>query len=56
MSTSLHAIFNVVFGNVFFVTVISNIRGQKMQFFASSQNSMSEKSICGHCEVHFLNI
>ena len=43
MSTSLHAIFNVVSGNVYFVIVIFNIRGRKMRFFESSQNSMSEK-------------
>ena len=56
MSTSLHAVFNVVFGNVCFVIVILNIYGQKMRFSESNQNSISEKSIFGHFEVIFLNI
>ena len=56
MSTSLHAVFNVVFGNVYFVIVILNIYGRKMRFFESTQNSMSEKSIFGRFEVIFLNV
>ena len=56
MSTTLHEAFNVIFGNVYIVIVIFNINGQKMQFFESSQNSISEKSIIGHFEVIFLNI
>ena len=55
MSTSLHADFNVVSGNVDFVIVISNICGRKMRFSAGSQNSISEKSILGQFEVIFLN-
>ena len=56
MSTSVHATFNVVFGNVYFVIVISNIHGQKTRFSESSQNSISEKSIFGHFEVIFLYV
>ena len=56
MNTSLHADFNVVSGNVYFVIVIFNISGRKMRFSESSQNSVSEKSIFGHFEVIFLNI
>ena len=56
MTTSLHAVFKVVFGNVYFVIVISNIRGRKMRFSESSQISMSEKSIFGQFEVIFLNV
>ena len=56
MSASLHAVFNVVFGNVYFVVVIFNIHGRKMRFSESSQNSMSEKSIFGQFEVIFLNL
>ena len=56
MSKSLHAIFIVVFGNVYFVIVIFNIHGRKMRYFESSQISMSEKSIFGHFEVIFLNV
>ena len=56
MSTSFHAVFNVVFGNVYFVMVIFNIHGQKMQFSESTQNSMFEKSIFGHFEVIFLYV
>ena len=52
MSTSLHAVFNLVFGNVYFVIVIFNICGRKMRFSESTQNSMSEKpdfwSFWGH--------
>ena len=56
MSASLHAVFNVVSGNVYFVIVIFNIHGRKMRFSESSQNSMSEKSIFGQFEVIFLNL
>ena len=56
MSTSLHAIFNVVSGNNYFVLVIFDIYGRKMRFPESSQNSISEKSIFGHFEVIFLNV
>ena len=56
MSTSLHAVFNVIFGNVYFVIVIFNIHGRKMRFSESSQNPVSEKSIFGHFEVIFLNV
>ena len=56
MSASLHALFNVFFGNVDFVTFISNSRAQKMQFSQSSQKSMSEKLIFGQFEVIFLNV
>ena len=56
MSTSLHAVLNVVSGNVYFVIVISNICGRKLRFSESSQNSMSEKSIFGHFEVIFLHV
>ena len=56
MSTSLHVIFIVVFGNVYFVIVIFNIHGQKIRFIESSQNPMSEKSIFGQFEVIFLNV
>ena len=55
MSTSLHAVFNIVSGNVYFVIVIFNICVRKMRVFESGQNSMSEKSIFGHFEVIFLN-
>ena len=56
MSTSIHAVFNVVFGNVYFVIVIFSIHGQIMQFSESKQNSISEKSIFGHFDVNFLNV
>ena len=55
-STLLHAVFNVVFGNVHFVLVIFNIHDRKMRFSESSQNSMSEKSIFGRFEVNFLKV
>ena len=55
MSTSLHAVFDVVFCNVYFVIVIFNIHGRKMRFSESSQNSISEKSIFGHFEVIFFS-
>ena len=56
MSKSLHAVFKVVSGSVYFVIVIFNIHGPKMRFSESSQNSISEKSIFGHFEVIFLNV
>ena len=56
MSTSLHAVFNLIFDNVYFVIVISSIRGPKMQFSESSQNFLPEKSSFGHFEVIFLNV
>ena len=56
MSTSLHAVFNVVSGNVYFVIVIFNIPGRKMRFSESSQDSISEKSIFGHFGVIFLYV
>ena len=56
MSTSLHAVFKVVSGNVHFVIVIFDIYDRKMRFSESTQNSMSEKSIFGHFEVIFLNV
>ena len=56
MSTSLHAVFNVVCGNVYFNLVIFISCGRKMRFSESGQNSMSEKSIFGHFEVIFLNV
>ena len=52
MSTSLHAVFNVVFGNVYFIVVNFNIRGRKMRFSEISQTLISEKidfwSFAGH--------
>ena len=56
MSTKLHAAFDVVFGNLYFVIVNFNIYGQKMRFPESSQNSITEKSIFGQFEVNFLNV
>ena len=56
MSTSLHAVFTLVLGNVYFFIVIFNICGQKMRFSESSQKSISEKSIFGLFEVIFLNV
>ena len=56
MSTSLHAVFDVVSGNVYFIILIFSIYGRKMRFSKSSQNSISEKSIFGHFEVIFLNV
>ena len=56
MSTSLHAVFNLVFGNVYFVIDFFNIHGRKMRFSESTQNSLSEKSIFDQFEVMFLNI
>ena len=54
MSRSLHAVFTVVSGNVYFVIVIFNIQGRKMRFSESTQNSLSEKSIFCHFEVIFV--
>ena len=56
MSTLLHAVFNVIFGNVYFVIVIFKIHGRKMRFSESTQNSLSEKSIFGQFEVIFLHV
>ena len=56
MSTSLHAVFNLVSGKVYFVIGIFNIHGRKMQFSESTQNFLSKKSIFGHFEVIFLNV
>ena len=43
MTTSLHPVFNVVFGNVSFVIVVSNIRGRKIRISLRSQSSIAEK-------------
>ena len=56
MSKSLPAIFNVVFGNVYFVIALFNNRGQKTRFSACSQISISEKMIFGQFEVIFPNV
>ena len=56
MSTSLHEVFNVISGNVYFVILIFNILGRKMRFSESSQNFISEKSIFGPFEIIFLNV
>ena len=56
MNTSLHAVFNINFGNGYFVVVIFIIHGRKMRFSGSCQNFMSENSIFGHFEVIFLNV
>ena len=57
MSTSFHAAFNVIFGNVYFVKVIfNNICGRKMRLSENSQISISKKSIFGPFEVIFLNV
>ena len=53
MSTSLHAVFIVVFIKVYFVIVNFNSHGRKRRFSESSQNSLSEKSIFGHFEAIF---
>ena len=45
VSTSIHAIFDLVFRNSYFFIVISNTCGPKMQFPANSQNSISKNSI-----------
>ena len=56
MRTSLHAVFPLVSGNVYFVIVIFNIHDRKMRFPESRQKSISEKSTFGHFEDIFLNI
>ena len=56
MSPSLHATFNVVFSNVYFVTLIFNIHERKLRFSEGSQSSISEKLIFGHFEVIFRNV
>ena len=56
MSTSLHAVLNVVSGNAYFVIVIFNIHGRKKRFSESSQNSMSEKSIFVNLRSFFQHI
>ena len=48
MNTSLHAAVILVFGNAYYILVISNICGRKTRFSASSQSSVSEKSTFGH--------
>ena len=53
MSIPLHAAFDVVFGNVYFVIVVFNIHGRKMRFSESNQNSLSEKSIFGDIWGYF---
>ena len=53
-SSTLHAVFNVIFGNVDFVIVVFNIHGRKMRFSASSQKS--EKSIFGKFGANFCNV
>ena len=59
MSTSVHAFFDVVLGNLYFVSVIFNILHAifyaNMQFSASSQNSISKKSIFGQFMVFLLH-
>ena len=56
MSTTLHAVFEVIFGNVYFVIVMFNNHGRKMRFSESSQNSISEKSNFGHFEFLFFYV
>ena len=56
MSTSLHAVSDVGFGNVYFVLVIFDSCGRKMRFSESSQKPISEKSIFGQFDVVFLNV
>ena len=56
MKTSLHAVFKVVFGIVYFFIVIFNIHCQKMRFSENSHISISEKSSFGPFEVIFLNV
>ena len=51
----LDEVFNVIFDNENNLLVISNICVRKMRFSASSQNSISEKSIFGQFEVIFFN-
>ena len=56
MSTSLHAVFKLNFGNEYFLIVFFNICGRKKRFSESSQICVSEKSIFGEFEVFFLNV
>ena len=53
---SVNAYFNLISGNVHFLLVIFKIPRRKMPFSASSQKSISEKSISGHFEVIFLEL
>ena len=55
MSTILQAVFIVISGNVYFAIVIFEICGLKMRLSASSQNSITEKSVFGLFRVIFLN-
>ena len=55
-SKILHAIFEVVFGNIYLVEGIFNIRGRKLRFSASIQTSLSEKSVFSHFEVNFFTL
>ena len=56
MSTSLHAVFDKISGNVYFVIFNFNIHGRKMRFSENSQTPMSEKSIFGQLEVIYLSL
>ena len=56
MSRLVNVYFKLISGKVHFLLVIFQIPGRKMPFSASSQNSISEKSISGHFEVSFLEI
>ena len=56
MSTLWHAVFKVTFNNVYFGIVSVIICGLKSRFSASSQNSITEKSIFGQFEAIFLNL
>ena len=56
MSTSLHAVSNLVSGIIYFVLVISKFHGRKLRFSEISQKSIPEKSIFGHFEVIFLKV
>ena len=56
MSTSSHPVLFLNFGNVDFVVVLLKFYGREMQFFASSQNSITKKSVFGRSEVFFLNV
>ena len=56
MNKSLHAVFNILFGNAYFRIAVSFIQGQELRFSAISQNSESEKSIFCQFEFIFLNV
>ena len=56
MSKSVNAYFNLIAVKVQFLSVIFKNPGRKMPFSASSQKSISEKSISGHFEVIFLDL